>query len=84
MIEGRTGECVPKNLSEILNLFLTLSNYVIECKVTGKRINRRAGNGLEIPVLYNCFGPEKAVDQTEKDVKKVTDGVEKRTKNDIK
>ena len=62
MIEGRTGECVPKNLSEILNLFLTLSNYVIECKVTGKRINRRAGNGLEIPVLYNCFGPEKALD----------------------
>lgn len=62
MIEGRTGEYVPKNLSEILNLFLTLSNCVIECKVTGKRINRRAGNGLEIPVLYNCFGPEKAVD----------------------
>ena len=62
MIEGRTGEYVTKNLSEILNLFLTLSNCVIECKVTGKRINRRAGNGLEIPVLYNCFGPEKAVD----------------------
>ena len=62
MIEGRTGEYVPKNLSEILNLFLTLSNCVIECKVTGKRINRRAGNGLEILVLYNCFGPENALD----------------------
>ena len=62
MIGGRTGEYVPKNWSKILNLFFALSNCAITCKVTGKRINWKAGHGLEILVLYSCLGPEKAVD----------------------
>ena len=48
MIGGRTGEHVPKNLSKIFNLFLTLPKCAIKCKVTRKRINRGAGYGLEI------------------------------------
>lgn len=48
---------------------------------TGKCINQRARNGLEIPVQYNVFGLEKAVDWVEKCVNKVTDIVENRTKN---
>ena len=32
------------------NLFLTLPNFAIKCKVAGKQINRGAGYGLKIPV----------------------------------
>ena len=37
---------VPKNLSKGFNLFLTLPNCDIKCKVTGKRINRGVRYGL--------------------------------------
>ena len=39
MIGGRTGGHVPKNLSKILNFFLTLLNCAIKGTVAGKRIN---------------------------------------------
>ena len=59
------------NLSKICNLFLTLPNCAIKCKVTGKCVYRGAGCGLEIPVQYNFFGQEKAVEWAEKGVKKL-------------
>ena len=80
-IGGHTGGHVPKNLSKILNIFLTLPNCAIKCKVTGKHINQGAGYGLEIPVQYIIFGLERAVDRAEKGVKKVIDSVEKRPTN---
>ena len=49
-IGWHTGGHVPKNLSKILNFFLTLPNCAIKWKVTGKHINQGAGYGLEIPV----------------------------------
>ena len=55
MIGGRTGGHVPKNLSKIFNLLLTLPNCTIKWKVTGKCINRGAGYVLEIAVQYNFF-----------------------------
>ena len=81
MTGGRTGGHVPKNLSKIFNIFLTLPNGSIKWKVTGKRLNRGAGYGLEIPVQYNFFGPEKTVDLAEKGVKNVIDSLGNRTKN---
>ena len=59
IIGGRTGGHVPKNLSKIFYLFLTLPNCSIKCKVTEKRINRGARYGLEIPVLYNFLDRKK-------------------------
>ena len=59
MTGGRTGGHVPKNLRKIFNIFLTLPNCAIKWKVTGKRLNRGAGYGLEIPVQYIFFGPER-------------------------
>ena len=34
----------------------------ISCKVKGKRLNRGAGYGLEIPVICMFNGPEKALE----------------------
>ena len=59
MTGGRTGGHVPKNLSKIFKIFLTLPNCAIKWKVTGKRLNRGAGYGLEIPVQYIFFGQER-------------------------
>ena len=76
-------EDVPRNLSKIFKLFLTLPNCAIKCNVTRKRINQRARYGLEIPVQYYFFGSEKIVDWEEKSVKKVMGSVEKRAKNRV-
>ena len=78
MTERDTGRHVPNNWITIFNLFVTLPNCAIKCKVIGKHINRGTGYRLEILVQYNFFWNGKS---TEKDVKKVIDSVEKRTKN---
>ena len=50
IIGGSTVGNVPKTLSKTVSLFLALPNFVINCKVTGKRINRGAENGLKVSV----------------------------------
>ena len=55
-----------ENLSRVMNCFLKIPGCSIACKVTGKRVNRGAGYGLEIPVTYELIGAEKAVDWDEK------------------
>ena len=49
---------------------MKICNWTSECKVTGKRVKRGTGYGLEIPVLYRFIGAEKAVEQAEKNRKK--------------
>ena len=43
-------------------MFLTLAGKFLEAKVTGKRINRGGGYGLEVPCKYRISGQQKAVD----------------------
>ena len=59
---------VPKNLSKFFSQFLSLSNCTISSEVTGKRVNRGGGYGLEIPVKYTFLGPNKAIEWIEKRV----------------
>ena len=53
---------VPKNLSKFFYQFLSLPNCTISCEVTGKRVNRAGGYGLEIPVKYTFLGPNKVIE----------------------
>ena len=69
MVERIVGH-VSKNLSKIFHQFMKIPNCTIGCKVTGKRVNRRAGYGLEIPLQYRFIGAEKAVEWAEKNIKK--------------
>ena len=69
---------VPINLSKILHQFLKIPNCTIGCNVTGKRVNRGAGYGLEIPVQYIFVGAEKAVEWAEKYIRKVFENVNKK------
>ena len=47
---------------QIVYKFLKLPNSKLSCKVKGKRLNRGAGYGLEIPVIYTFNGHEKAIE----------------------
>ena len=61
-IEGH----IPKNLSKFFYRFLLLPNCTISCEVTGKRVNRGGGYGLEIPLKYTSLWSNKAIKWIEK------------------
>ena len=82
--EDRIVGHVPKNLSKIMNGFTKIPSCSLRCKVTGKRVNRGAGYGLEIPVVHELIEPEKAVDWGEKNIKKILDVVNRKVKKCIK
>ena len=69
---------IPKNLRKIFHQFMKIPNCNIGCKVTGKRANRGAGYGLEIPVQYRFIGAEKAVEWAEKNIKEVFENINKK------
>ena len=50
--------------------FFELAFSSISAVVIGKRVNRGAGDGLEIPVEYRFFGDKRAVSWAENQVKK--------------
>ena len=62
---------VPLGLSKTFSNFLSLPASAMLCIVTGKRLNRGAGLGLEIPVMYQARGHEKAIQLLEKTITKI-------------
>ena len=52
---------VPLGLSKTFSNFLSLPVSTMLCIVTGKRLNRGAGLGLEILVMYQVRGHEKVL-----------------------
>ena len=53
---GETVGHVPFNLARIISAFLKRSCNKRLVEVTGNRVNRGAGYGLEIPCKYNFYG----------------------------
>ena len=82
--EDRIVGHVPKNLSKIMSRFTKIPSCSLRCKVTGKRVNRGAGYGLEIPFVYKLIGSEKAVDWGGKNIKKILDVANRKVKKCIK
>ena len=62
---------VPIHLSKIFHRFLKLRFCSISAVVIGKRVNRGAEHGLEIPVEYKFFGDARAVSWAENQIKKL-------------
>ena len=52
---------VPKFISMIVSMFLSLPWCTLGIEVTGKRVNRGVGYGLEIPAKFHFYGPENAI-----------------------
>ena len=69
---------VSKNLSKIFHHFMKITNCTIWCKVTGKRVNREAGYGFEIPVQCRSIGANKAIKWTENNIKNVSENINKK------
>ena len=53
---------MPRNRPKFVYKFLKLSNSKLSCKVKRKRLNRGAGYGLEIPVIYTFNDHEKTIE----------------------
>ena len=62
---------VPLGSSKTFSNFLSLPASTMLCIVTGKRLNRGAGLGLEIPVMYQARGHEKVIQWLEKTITKI-------------
>ena len=62
---------VPLGLSKTFSNFLSLPASTMLCIVTGKRLNREAGLGLEIPVMYQARGHKKAIQWLKKTITKI-------------
>ena len=62
---------VPLGLSKIFSNFLSLPVSTMLCIVTEKRLDRGAGFGVEILVMYQARGHEKALQWLEKTITKI-------------
>ena len=60
---GRIVGHIPLGLSRIVSSFLKRVNHKATAEICEKRINRRSGLGLEIPVIYNIYGGRKYLDR---------------------
>ena len=68
MKEGRVVGHVPFNLALIISLFLRRDVNKAFVRVTGGKVNRGAGYGLEIQCVYQFYGPRPYVDKIREDV----------------
>ena len=62
---------VPKNMSKIVFMFLSLPHYALEIFVTGEHINRGNGYGLEIPAKFYFYFPEKVINWLKNKINKM-------------
>ena len=53
----------PLALSRIVSSFWKRANHKATTEICGERINRRAGLGLEIPVIHKIYGRRKYLDR---------------------
>ena len=69
MKDGKTVRHVPYNLSPIMSLFLKRD---INKAVTGGKVNRVAGYGLEIACVFQFYGPKPYVDKPQSVLDSIT------------
>ena len=58
---GLTVGHVPYNIAALVSYFIGTESCQGKAEVTGKRVNRGAGYGLEIPCTYIFAGRQKYV-----------------------
>ena len=75
---------LPENIAKLCFLFLKVPFTSIKAEVTGKRVNRGGGYGLEMPVIYYFSGPRKLIDWTKEKLKIRMENLEKKTKKCLK
>lgn len=66
--EGRVVGHLPFNIAPTVSRFLNRSVNKGTVEVTGARVNRGAGYGVEIPCKYRLYGSKKHVDILKKHI----------------
>ena len=56
--DGTTVGHMPYNLAPLISPFLARDCNKDTVEITGKRVNRGAGYGLEVPCVYHLYGPK--------------------------
>ena len=56
--EGQVVGHIPYNISVTVSHFLSRDYNKAFAEVTGSRVNRGGGYGLEVPCCYRFYGPE--------------------------
>ena len=64
------------NWGKLVSMFLKVPNSCIRGTVTGKRVNRGTGLGLEIPMHYTFYGDARVSLRLEKAFKKITGNID--------
>ena len=75
---------VPQTLCGFFWRFLTLPGTSIRAEVLGRRVNRGAGHGLEVPVRFIFQGHRKAVEWVQKKIKTADNDIQERFKRCMK
>ena len=75
---------VPANFSKLFSRFLDFPHHTIRAEVTGRRVNRGAGYGLEIPVRYTFYGKIETINLVKKYIEKICSDCEKSVKKYMK
>ena len=65
---------VPKHASRVVCFFLKRVESVGFCEVTGSRVNRGVGLGLEIPCTYKFYGHKAYLDRLQTLLLSANDG----------
>ena len=63
MKEDQVVGHIPYNVAPIVSLFLKRDVNKAFARVTREKINRGAGYGLEIPCVYQFYGPNAYIDK---------------------
>lgn len=63
--EGEVVGHVPKAVSRVVFFFLGYDGNVGFCEVTGPRLNRGVGLGVEVPCVYKFYGRQSHVRRLE-------------------
>ena len=54
--DGEVVGHVPRSLNKVTSFFLNYDGNVAFREVTGRRVNRRVGFGMEVPCVYRFYG----------------------------
>ena len=54
---------LPQHMCRIVSYFLNYSGNIASCTVTGQRINRGVGLGVEVPCIYKFVGQTLYIDR---------------------
>ena len=66
---------MPQNISKVVSLYLSLPHCYLELEITGKRVKRVSGYGLEIPGRFRFNGLGKATQWLEMTLTKIEEQV---------